>query len=65
MIYEFDSIHFYSISETVFEIFQKNCFEKKNFVRCYGYLRRLDLGQITLFFVVVFFRCFFLLLLGI
>ena len=54
MIYKFDSINFL-ISETVFEIFRKNCL-KKTFVSCYGFLKCLDLGQITLFFV---FGCFF------
>jgi len=33
----------------------KKLFWKKNLVRCYGFLKRLDSGQITLFFVVVFF----------
>ena len=32
----------------------KKLFWKKNLVRCYGFLKRLDSGQITLFFVVVF-----------
>jgi len=50
--------YIFSISETGFEIFRKNCFWK-NFVRCYGFLKRLDLGQIVRFFPFLF-----LLLLG-
>jgi len=34
----------------------KKLFKKKTFVSCYGFLKCLDLGQITLFFV---FGCFF------
>jgi len=49
-----------SISETVFEVFRKNCFQK-NFVRCYDFLKRLDLDKITLWLFLLFFR----LLLGI
>jgi len=46
-----------SISWTVFEAFRKNSFWK-NFFRFYGFLKRLDLGQITLwFFFPFFFYC--------
>jgi len=48
-------LYIFSISDMVIEIFRKNCFFKKIFVSCYGFLKRLDLGQITLFFCCCFF----------
>jgi len=47
-MYKFDIIRF-SIFETVFDIFRKKCFWKF-FVRCYGFLKRLFVGLIALFF---------------
>jgi len=47
--------YIFLVSETVFEILKKKLFKKKNFV-CYGFQKRLELGQIVFFFFF-FFDC--------